>query len=314
MQRLVYASLIAGFGILAACSSSGGARCGDGILDPNEQCDDGANNGAAGDPCSLTCTTVSQATCGDGTVNQASEECDEGAMNGTTGAHCSATCTAQAYTSATWAIKDVAGNAQGCPVGYDTAGLYSQAVDSSGNPIGTCTAASQTCFIDLFNCTDGAGTSSPLPPGQWLTWIQIESHDGTMVYAQSTSAIVDNTTSDKTFNADIYTDGGYFYWSWTLRGRTSGNPLTCADVPTQNGTEIVSTVTGTMTAFSDIFTCTDGAGYTSVLSTGSYTVSFDLLDNTMTAIGYGPTQTNQIITAPNGITILPPVTIDVNGL
>jgi cysteine-rich repeat protein len=284
------------------------------VLDNNEQCDDGANNGTAGDPCSLTCTTVSQATCGDGSVNQTSEQCDLGSMNGTAGSHCSATCQAQAYTSATWTIKNVAGTNQGCPMGYDTAALYSQAVDSSGNPIGTCATASSTCFIDLFTCTDGAGTSSPLPPGQWLTWLAIESHDGTMTYAQSTSAIVDNSTQDQTFAADIYTDGGYFYWAWSLQGQVSGNPLTCADVPNQNGTEIITTVSGGGMAYDDVFTCSDGAGYTSVLPTGSYTCAFDIINTAMQSIGQGQTQTSKVITAPNGVTNLGTVTIDVTGL
>src|SRR5574337_844327 len=112
MQRFVYASLIAA---LCACGSSSN------------------NNG----------------TCGDGRVN-GSEECDDGAMNGTAGAHCSATCTLQAYTTANWSIKNVAGTIQACPMGFDTAALYSQALDATGQPTGQ-------PIVDLFNCADGTG-------------------------------------------------------------------------------------------------------------------------------------------------------------
>ena len=60
--------------------------CGDGKVDPGEDCDDGADNGP-GMPCKADCTASS---CGDGTV-QAPEGCDDG--NGVDGDGCSATCT-----------------------------------------------------------------------------------------------------------------------------------------------------------------------------------------------------------------------------
>ena len=59
--------------------------CGNGILDNNEQCDDG--NNANGDGCSANCET----TCGDGKM-VGKEECDDG--NTKDGDGCSATCVA----------------------------------------------------------------------------------------------------------------------------------------------------------------------------------------------------------------------------
>jgi len=53
------------------------ASCGDGKVDPGEQCDDGPNNGPD-QPCYANCTTNN---CGDG-VTELPEECDLGAMNG----------------------------------------------------------------------------------------------------------------------------------------------------------------------------------------------------------------------------------------
>ena len=307
MQRFVYGSIFAL--LLAACgSSSNGPVCGDGVVDRGEQCDDGANNGAPGDTCSATCTLVQQARCGDGTVDPG-EQCDEGASNGTAGAHCSMTCTAQAYTTANWQIKDVAGTVQACPQGYDTAALYSQALDANGNPVGQPT-------IDLFNCADGTGTSAPLAAGTYQSWIAITSHDGSMTYAQSLSATVDLTTSDKTLTADIYTDGGYFQWAWTLVGAHTGSPLTCADVPTENGPEITSTVSGGPMAYSDDFNCGDGQGVTSVLPMGSYTCAFDLIDNEAPpkSLGSADPKLNETIMDLNQVTNLGTVQINVNGL
>jgi cysteine-rich repeat protein len=49
--------------MLAACSHKHGASpdastCGDGVIDPNEECDDGPLNGTAGDGCTASCTFV----------------------------------------------------------------------------------------------------------------------------------------------------------------------------------------------------------------------------------------------------------------
>ncbi len=67
-------------------SNGGAPRCGDGFLDPGEQCDDG--NRVNGDGCSSTCTLES---CGNGVVD-AGEACDHGALNGSDEC-CAADCT-----------------------------------------------------------------------------------------------------------------------------------------------------------------------------------------------------------------------------
>jgi cysteine-rich repeat protein len=53
------------------------SACGDGTINGNEECDNGAQNGAAGNPCSTTCQLT---TCGNGSV-QAPEQCDDGNGN-----------------------------------------------------------------------------------------------------------------------------------------------------------------------------------------------------------------------------------------
>ena len=63
-------------------------RCGDGMVNAGEQCDDG--NLLDDDGCSANCTTeVPQTRCGDGAVN-AGEQCDDGNLLDNDG--CSATC------------------------------------------------------------------------------------------------------------------------------------------------------------------------------------------------------------------------------
>src|SRR5207244_2154411 len=58
--------------------------CGNGILDPGEQCDDG--NAVAGDGCSASCRLE---VCGNG-IRDVGEQCDDG--NTVSGDGCSATC------------------------------------------------------------------------------------------------------------------------------------------------------------------------------------------------------------------------------
>jgi cysteine-rich repeat protein len=71
-------------------ASTGAASfCGDGIIDPGEQCDDGADNSDTG-VCTHKCLT---ATCGDGNVWAGVEECDLGDANSADYAGCSIQCT-----------------------------------------------------------------------------------------------------------------------------------------------------------------------------------------------------------------------------
>jgi cysteine-rich repeat protein/predicted outer membrane repeat protein len=66
--------------------------CGDGFLEPEEQCDD--HNTNDGDGCSGTCIDeIPGAVCGNGTL-ETDEECDDG--NTTNGDGCSATCATEA--------------------------------------------------------------------------------------------------------------------------------------------------------------------------------------------------------------------------
>jgi cysteine-rich repeat protein len=68
----------------AACLTPVGT-CGNGVVEPGEQCDDG--NTVSGDGCSATCQN--EVVCGDGVV-EGDEECDDG--NTVSGDGCSATC------------------------------------------------------------------------------------------------------------------------------------------------------------------------------------------------------------------------------
>ncbi len=61
-------------GTTTGATSTGGGLCGDGSLDPGEECDDGLAGNAQDAACLETCHN---ATCGDGYIRKNHEECDD---------------------------------------------------------------------------------------------------------------------------------------------------------------------------------------------------------------------------------------------
>lgn len=217
--------------------------------------------------------------------------------------------TEDAYVSATWDIRSLASNASiPCPPTFDTAAVYNQPVNSAGQSVGS-------PIIDLFNCSDRAGTSAPLPPQQYLTWVEITNSNNTSVYAKSLSAYVDVTVSDKTFNAQILDDGGYFQFAWDLRGATSNAPLTCAQAGLAGGApagiQLQAFISGSNQSSADIFDCEDLGGITAGYISASYDVLIDAIDPD--PIGSAPTISSRI-ESPNKVTNLGTVMIPITGL
>jgi cysteine-rich repeat protein len=115
--------------VLAACSGGGGggddttgddappARCGDGHVDANEQCDDG--NAIAGDGCTL----------------------------------CMIDAQRMAAIDATWELTTVAGAAAACPSGVDTATVSALPVDSNGAPTGPAIGTPFDCSAGMGTTT-----------------------------------------------------------------------------------------------------------------------------------------------------------------
>jgi hypothetical protein len=216
--------------------------------------------------------------------------------------------TEDARISATWEIRSEASNTTAsCPPGFTTAALYNQPVDANGNNNGA-------VIIDLFDCADRAGTSAPLYPQMYLTWIEIANDNNTSVYAQSLSAYVDVTVSDKTFNTQILTDGGYFQVAWDLVGASSNASLSCATAGATDGVEMVGTdVVSPSNSNSDIFDCEDGSGITAGYLQGRYTIAVQALGPNENPIGPAATLTNKDILPANQVTNLGTVQVPVTG-
>ena len=305
--------------VAAACTTNHAdeeAVCGDGVTTPGvngtgEQCD--YSDPATSAHCDMSCHLVPY--CGDGHLDSG-ETCDDGNTN--PGDGCSATCTIESggtpsyVISASWTLKLVESSTpQPCPTGFDSAVIYSQKVSASGTAIGA-------PVIDAFNCNSpGAGITTPLPAGLYDVSLEIQNHALTTTYASTIPARVDLTTSNKTFSADLFTDGGYFSLSWKLvKASDMAMTVTCAQagVGANGGAEAISTNTdGTHNAVSDLFTCDDAAGITSALPAADYTVSVDVFGNNMTALGTAA-PISATIMGPNKVTPLGLVQIPITGL
>ena len=215
---------------------------------------------------------------------------------------CTTTTTGGAATvTANWKITNLANQQLNCPSGFNTAALYSQEIDSNYNDVGA-------PVIDLFSCSAFSGVSGPLSATTYYSWISIATDNNSSQYASSTSAFVDLTAADKSYNAEILTDGGYFQLQWALQ--RNGVATTCAAQPLVTGVESISTDTANSNNFaSDIFPCADHFGITSGFSAGTYTVSVDAIDSSNAAVSTAVNLTGKQIQAPNKVTDLGTVTI-----
>lgn len=250
--------------------------------------------------------------CGDGALGPG-EQCDDGvAKNGTPGDHCSSTCTRVHVTTVTWQFMDLATNqVTACPTGIDTAQLHQQALDVNGTPIGTCTTASATCFVDTFACSAGTGVGTGLPAGRYKTFLVMQNAAGTTTYASSIPRVFDLSTADQVYSNTIYNDAGYVQVTWTLVGMTSGQVLSCATAGTPT-VSILTTKQGTSNGNEDLFDCTDGLGVTSAVAPGMYTVAVSALDSNNQAVGTANTSTASVL-SQNRISNQGNVTIPIAG-
>lgn len=195
-----------------------------------------------------------------------------------------------------------------CPAGYNTVALHSQEVDASDRPIGA-------EVIDLFDCVDMRNFSDPLPPGAYETFLSVTSDGGASIYADSLAAIVDVTTADKTFSAQIVDNGGYFKMGWDLRRQNTAAPLNCTDLAATDGVGVTATLASNSNIFvPDDFDCVDGetfSVFTDALAKGVYNVAIQAINAQSAAIGPATVLSNRSIGDRNSVTDLGVVTLDV---
>ncbi|MEO8698113.1 MAG: hypothetical protein ABI658_31745 [Acidimicrobiales bacterium] len=198
-----------------------------------------------------------------------------------------------------------------CPPGTTTAAVYAQAVDTSFRLVGS-------PFIDLYNCDIGAGTTDPLPPDVYQTWVELTSEGGGNVYATSTSLNEASPTDeyfvnvldfDQTFATTILADGGYFQFDWDLRN-AANQPITCASVPKVALFSV--DVNDATRAFDDRFPCDKLYGLTGGLLQGGYQVKVTAINSSGQGLGPDTVINNRAIAGPNKVTDLGSVMVQVD--
>jgi hypothetical protein len=211
-----------------------------------------------------------------------------------------------AFITARWKVIHLATNMEiPCPPGFATAVLHSVPIDETGADAGM-------DRVDMFDCASGKGTSAPLAPGIYRSWIEITDSTMADVFATSLAETVDITTDDRSFTTQVLEDGGYFKMRWKLVGETSGDELTCDQAGATNGIEAVVTEISTPSnSASDLFECEAPDGITGGYLAGSYTISVSALGPDDEPAGTAPDLTDQVVEARNAVTDLGVVTIPI---
>jgi cysteine-rich repeat protein len=265
--------------------------CGNGRVDFGETCDDG--NDIADDGCDQC---VADATCGNGRIDL-DEQCDDG--NVIDGDGCSSECRVEqqskGFMQVGWAFQDFDGTPTGCPPGF---------------PIVEVAAVGEITNIhsERISCGDGLVTMT-LARDRFEVTAIAKSADFTETFAISVPQAVDLRFSDAAISTTLFNDAGVFRVAWQFVGAQSNNVLNCSQVNAET-IEIATTPNGSI----DVFPCTDGNAFTSLLPVGTYTLALTAKTGQQQPVGNATTLTNQSINVPVGQTDVPPISISVPGM
>lgn len=203
------------------------------------------------------------------------------------------------FVTASWTFRSVTSNTPlMCPAGVTVAALHAQASD--GAP---CNSKGDTECISTLACDQGMGTSNTLVPGTYAVWLTFTNDDASSTYATTTSDTLDLALGDKAFARQVLTDGGVFKYAWTLHA-TDGSVRTCEQAGVLGVAISASNEADPASANTDENDCDKRSGYSYGYAAGSYTVSFEAVNDTGQTRGLGTDQTGRVIVAPNGVTDL----------
>ena len=283
MGKLAIGALL----LIGACSGGGGmngdddddmppARCGDGVVDANEQCDDG--NSIANDGCTL----------------------------------CMVDAQRMAAVDATWRLETVAGTMADCPSGVDTATVSALPIDGNGLPTGG--AALATGFACSANMGTTAMlpaaryTVTITLSNHDLTQVYATSAGQTVDLSDAT-----NKPFDTSFLTD---GGQFKLAWKLVKMSNPSTAVTCDDVGMMPRVKAVLTPDGGMGAVSSFSCGAGMATTTArVAGSYMVAISVTTFDGmTTTTQGTALPLTGQMLVAPNGLTDLGTITIPITAL
>jgi hypothetical protein len=221
-------------------------KCGDGIVQSPEECDQGAANGTCGSACSSICKLH---WCGDGTVD-ADEQCDLGCGNGVSGSTCSADCKTLSTNSPPVAkCANVTVSAGAACNG--AASINAGSFDPDAGDTITCTQTPASPY--------GLGANS-------VTLTCIDNHGAVSAPCTATVTVVDTTKPTIGCPADqllqtTSTDGALLVFSTSPSDNCGTTTVSCTE-PSGSTAPLGPSV--------DTCTVTDGSGNTASCSFGVY--------------------------------------------
>jgi cysteine-rich repeat protein len=209
--------------------------------------------------------------CGNGVV-EPGEQCDDGNPNSAT---CSPACQIVDTYTVHWRTSSVSGVEHSCPSGFDTADVVVQPAVADGDcfpELSDCaftTHDSPTLFTSP--CADGAARVQMPPP---LTYSHEGYRVSVRFASSSTDEIYGETLSTwltEVTDATMYEDSGYARVSWDLRSAT-GAAINCGMADIGDITITATEATGVLPPVTFTVPCTKLSAFTPPLVTSSYSL------------------------------------------
>jgi cysteine-rich repeat protein len=300
------------------CGDAFQGPCGNGRLDPYEQCDDG--NILSGDSCSTNC--LREPRCADGFIDSPMENCDDG--NTLPGDNCDENCRAETVcgdldiepgemcedgntdpsdgcspectieykvtTNVGWrfAQAESAGNNLGCPAGFDTVEVSTQALRDDDSEV-------HAPKVERFTCGDGSHEITRYR-GRYRVVMRVLDAGGA-TYATSVARTLEVNHAVQPMTEVFIVDGGYARIGWRLIDPPSQSAESCA----HDGVfDIGISITSPTFALSAFAICANGSTITPPLPAGQYTVRIVPLDEVGEERGNAAV-VEMAIGAPNGV-------------
>jgi cysteine-rich repeat protein len=302
--------------VATACDDNFAGPCGNGALDPFEECDDG--NIEPGDLCSANCTR--EPSCGDRVIDSPRENCDDGNTvpgdncdetcrtetvcgdldiepgemcedgNADPGDGCSETCTIEykVHSIVRWSFVTAADLVErGCPDGFDSIEITTQTLRSDDTLV-------HAPVVERVSCADGK-RERPWYIGRYRVSVHLTDATGVSTYAPPHVAIMDLHLAPRDVAARFIVDGGVARAAWRLVD-AAGDPRTCA----QLGILSIG-VLATSPAFSTsrYVLCSGGVAETAPLPAGDYTLHLTAFDNLGNELGFASRPLT--VGAPSGV-------------
>ena len=306
--------------IAAGCGDSFQGPCGNGALDPFEECDDG--NIESGDLCSANCTR--EPSCGDRIIDSPVENCDDGNSvpgdncdencrvetvcgdlhiepgemcedgNADPSDGCSETCTIEYRVTSRvkwpFVMAATTGTDRGCPAGFDTVEVTTQAMRDDGSLL-------REPVIESFPCADGMHESKRFQ-GRYHVRVRVTDSTGVPTYATALETTVDLRSAQRDVLAQFIIDGGVAQVAWEMIDPATGEPHSCAEAGADTMGVLASSPTFVRAHYAP---CTAQQATTQALEAGDYTLTLSAIEDGGFGTELASTSVPITITAPCGV-------------